>query len=145
MMKMSIVAAVALAVLQRSDGSMFVPLTTRPKSLNHHGGQVSLPGGKVELGESDLQAAVREFQEELGVSLEHATCCGALPPIYVYGSDNLVSPQVLFGNASADPWQPDLLEVDRVIELPLEVLRTRRSIETAMLLAELADLFETRA
>ena len=173
-------AAVALAVLQRSDGSMFVPLTTRPKSLKHHGGQVSLPGGKVELGESDLQAAVREFQEELGVSLDHATCCGALPPIYVYGSDNLVSPQVLFGNASADPWQPDLLEVDRVIELPLEVLRTRRSIvhvprsrslmrdgkivaefsfrapairfaehrvwgATAMLLAELADLFEPPA
>ncbi|MGV3486333.1 MAG: NUDIX hydrolase [Planctomycetaceae bacterium] len=169
-------AAVAMAVLQRRDGSMFVPLTTRPKSLKHHGGQVSLPGGKVEPGESDLQAAMREFQEELGVSLEHATCCGALPPIYVFGSDNLVSPLVLFGEASTDPWRPDLLEVDQVIEMPLEVIRTGRYMvrvtrtrelrrdltvvgefkfrtpairygvhriwgATAMLLAELADLF----
>lgn len=116
-------AAVAIAILQRPDGSMFVPLTTRPKSLKHHGGQVSLPGGQVEPGESDLQAAMREFQEELGVSLETAICCGSLPPIYVYASDHLVSPLVLVGEAPRQAWQPDLLEVDRVIEIPLEVLR----------------------
>ncbi len=121
-------AAVAIAMLRRPDGSMFVPLTTRPKSLKHHGGQVSLPGGKVELGESDLQAAQREFQEELGVAIDQATCCGTLPPLFVYGSDNLVSPIVLVGAAPQLPWQPDLLEVDRIIELPIEVLRSRHAI-----------------
>jgi 8-oxo-dGTP pyrophosphatase MutT (NUDIX family) len=121
-------AAVAISILKRNDGSFFVPLTTRPKSLKHHGGQVSLPGGKVEIGESDLQAAQREFHEELGVSIEHATHCGSLPPIYVYASDNLVSPIVLVGAAPQVSWEPDLLEVDRVIELPLEVLKSKRSL-----------------
>jgi hypothetical protein len=59
-------AAVAIALLKRDDGSTFIPLTMRPKSLKHHGGQVSLPGGKVELGESDLQAAMREFTRRDG-------------------------------------------------------------------------------
>ncbi len=115
-------AAVAIAILQRDDGSIFVPLTMRPQSLRHHGGQVSLPGGKMEDGESALQAALREFEEELGLPLPHVTYCGRLPPLYVYGSDNLVSPIVLVGKAPVIPWQPDLFEVDRVIELPLEQL-----------------------
>jgi 8-oxo-dGTP pyrophosphatase MutT (NUDIX family) len=148
----------------------------RPKSLRHHGGQISLPGGKIETGESDLQAALREFEEELGVSLSQATFCGTLPPIYVYASDNLVSPIVLVGDAPSVAWQPDLFEVDRVFELPLEVLLSKKPMSffsrqrhimrgdeavgsfqfktpvfhheghriwgaTAMLLAELSDLF----
>jgi len=120
-------AAVAITILRRDDGSMFIPLTVRPKSLKHHGGQVSLPGGKVEFGESDLQAAAREFHEEMGVALDDVVCCGSLPPIYVYASDNLVSPMVLVAAAPSGPWKPDLLEVDRVIELPLEVLELKRS------------------
>ena len=119
-------AAVAIAVLQREDGSMFVPLTMRPQSLRHHGGQVSLPGGKIEHGESDLQAALREFDEELGVALDQSLFCGTLTPLYVYSSDNLVSPIVLVGAAPATSWQPDLFEVDRVIELPLEVLLNKK-------------------
>lgn len=120
-------AAVVLALLKREDGSIFMPLTMRPKSLKHHGGQISLPGGKVELGESDLQAAMREFHEELGVALEQPLCCGSLPPLYVYASDNLVSPLVIVAAAPKSPWQPDLLEVDRVIELPIEVLLGKHS------------------
>jgi len=120
-------AAVLLALLKREDGSIFLPLTMRPKSLKHHGGQISLPGGKVELGESDLQAALREFHEELGLPLVHPLCCGSLSPLYVYGSDNLVSPLVMVAEAPKTPWQPDLLEVDRVIELPVEVLHSNHT------------------
>jgi len=120
-------AAVAIAILERKDGSMFVPLTMRPQSLRHHGGQVSLPGGKIESGESDLQAALREFEEELGVPVKEPKFCGALPPLYLYTSDNIVSPIVLVSAAPTVPWQPDLFEVDRVIELPLEVLLSRKS------------------
>lgn len=118
----------------------------RPQSLRHHGGQVSLPGGKIEDGESALQAALREFEEELGLPLPHATYCGSLTPLYVYGSDNLVSPIVLVGQAPVIPWQPDLFEVDRVIELPLErllsqqpavgLLRNRRLINAGEIVGE---------
>jgi 8-oxo-dGTP pyrophosphatase MutT (NUDIX family) len=121
-------AAVAIVLLRRVDGSLFIPLTRRPKSLRHHGGQVSLPGGKVELGESDLNAALREFTEELGVALENPIVCGTLPPLYVFASDNLVSPIIFAADAPRTNWQPDLLEVDQVIELPASVLTSRESI-----------------
>ncbi len=115
-------AAVAITLLKRADGTFFIPLTLRPKTLKHHGGQVSFPGGKVELGESDLQAAMREFEEELGLSLVDPIHCGSLPPLYVFASNNLVSPQVLVAQAPSQAWRPDVVEVERVIELPLETL-----------------------
>jgi hypothetical protein len=64
----------------------------------------------------------------MGIVLEHAIPCGTLPPIYVYASDNLVSPiVVVVAEAPTTEWKPDLLEVDRVIELPIEVLKSKRS------------------
>ena len=38
-------------------------------SLAHHGGQISLPGGAIDDGESASEAAVRELREELGVDV----------------------------------------------------------------------------
>ncbi len=73
-------------------------------------------------GESDLQAAMREFEEELGLPLVNPHHCGALPPLYVFASNNLVSPQVIVAQAPTEPWRPDLVEVERVIELPLATL-----------------------
>ncbi len=39
-------AAVAITLLQRDDGTFFIPLTLRPTTLKHHGGQVSFPAAK---------------------------------------------------------------------------------------------------
>ncbi len=115
-------AAVAITLLKREDGSYYIPLTLRPETLKHHGGQVCFPGGKIEPGETDLQAALREFEEELGVALSEPLYCGALPPLYVFASNNLVSPQVVVAAAPTEPWRPDVNEVDCVIEFPVERL-----------------------
>lgn len=116
------IAAVVIALYADAEGEWTIPLTLRPSSLQHHGGQICLPGGQVELEENILQAGLREFEEELGVRPELICCCGELSTQYVYASDNLVHPLVVLIQPPTQPWKPDPLEVEKVIPLHLSVL-----------------------
>ena len=116
-------AAVVIVVYpHRQTGRLCVTLTRRPKALSHHGGQVCLPGGQIEPGESSLQAALREYHEELGLPAEVIDVVGCLSPIYVFASDNLVETQIITAHTPTADWRPDPVEVDEVIEMPLECL-----------------------
>jgi 8-oxo-dGTP pyrophosphatase MutT (NUDIX family) len=109
-------AAVAL-VLCWDDGAWSVPLTVRCASLTRHGGQVSLPGGLVEPGESTPEAATRELVEELGVHVA-LTPIGELAPLFVFASNAVATPWL----AAIDHWPewiPHPPEVDRVLRLEL--------------------------
>ncbi len=115
-------AAVAVTIYEQPDGTWTIPLTLRPSTLQHHGGQVCLPGGQVEPGENVLEAALREFEEELGVRPAVRHHCGELSSVYVYASDNWVHPVVVVIEPPREPWKPDPIEVEQVIALPLDVL-----------------------
>jgi 8-oxo-dGTP pyrophosphatase MutT (NUDIX family) len=104
-------------------------LTLRPTTLQHHGGQVCLPGGRIEAGENARQAAVREFEEELGTDASHAEHCGELSTQYVYASDNLVHPVIFLLDKIKRPLVPDPVEVAEVIPLPLSELAKPERIE----------------
>jgi len=112
-------AAVMLLLFQRA-GRWHVPITKRPAALARHGGQISLPGGRIEPGETSAAAAQRELIEELGVG-QSVMQLGQLPQRYVYASDYVVTPHVAWVE-SPPKWAPDAREVERVVELPLEVL-----------------------
>ncbi|MEM6471981.1 MAG: CoA pyrophosphatase [Planctomycetota bacterium] len=113
-------AAVLIALYPSTDNDeIWVTLTRRPMTLSHHAGQVCLPGGRIEHGESAVEAAIREFKEELGVAPPSADPLGKMNPTYVFASDNVVTPIVVAGEAPATPWKPDPVEVDEVIEMPL--------------------------
>ena len=123
-------AAVAVAVFEGPTGGLHVPLTLRPTSLKHHGGQISFPGGQIEPGESASQAAIREFTEELGIPPAAEVLCGELDRQFVYASNNLVIP-VVFTFEKSDTWRPDASEVEEVIELPLsEILTSQNWVST---------------
>jgi len=115
-------AAVVIALYQQAPGRWTIPLTLRPRSLQHHGGQISLPGGRIERGEDAYTAALREFHEELGLRPNVTLRCGELSTQYVYASANLVQPVVAIIETPSEPWKPDPIEVEKVIELPLDVL-----------------------
>jgi 8-oxo-dGTP pyrophosphatase MutT (NUDIX family) len=155
--------AAVITLLVRRGGRWHVPLTQRPDQLRH-GGQISLPGGIVEPGESSADAAIRELEEELGTSLP-CHMIGQLQNCYVYASDFLISPW-LAATTHEPKWTPQADEVERVVELPLAVLLDPQSVDsmtikrgpltfrapcfrfgkdciwgaTAIILAELADL-----
>lgn len=116
-------AAVAIVVYpHQATGEMCLTLTRRPAALSHHGGQVCLPGGRIEPGESPLQAALREYHEELGVAADVIDEVGRLAPIYVFASDNLVETLIVTARTPAMHWRPDPVEVDEVIEMPIKSL-----------------------
>ena len=125
-----------------------IPLTLRPSTLLHHGGQICLPGGRVEEGESVQDAALREFEEELGVRPEVIQQCGMLSQQYVYASDNLVHPIVVTIHSPRNDWKPDPVEVAKVIPLPLSVLlddSARTSMFIRRPLGESVDFDSCRA
>jgi len=75
-------------------GIPHVVLTKRSQALEHHKGQISLPGGMVESDETPEQAAVREAQEEIGVDPEAVTLLGPLSLLYIPVSGFLMHPFV---------------------------------------------------
>ncbi len=118
-------AAVMLLLYQR-EGCWHLPLTERPATLVHHGGQICLPGGAVDEGESSSDAAIREMREELGIS-DEVTLLGRLADCYVFASNYLITPWVAITQAKPE-WRPHAGEVQRVVEMPLDVLLDDDSI-----------------
>jgi ADP-ribose pyrophosphatase YjhB (NUDIX family) len=104
-----------------------IPLIVRPDHLEHHAGQIALPGGMIEAGESSADAALRELHEELGVPRDGIELLGELSPIYVFASDNFVSPWVaMISRAPTFILNAD--EVAAVIELPVAVLVEKNAV-----------------
>jgi len=114
--------AAGLVLLYEHDGVWHVPLTLRGSSLRHHTGQVSLPGGRVDAGESIEGAALREAEEEVGVPSAAVEVLGRLTPLHVPVSGHLLHPVVGVA-ATRPPFRVAEAEVERLIEVPVERLR----------------------
>ena len=70
-------AAVAVVIAADNDeGSVL--LTRRASSLRAHSGQWALPGGRMDLGESAEDAALRELREEVNIELPNTSVLGLL-------------------------------------------------------------------
>lgn len=114
--------AAALVLLYPQAGEWHVPLTVRGSNLRHHTGQVSLPGGRLDEGESVEAAALREAHEEIGVAPDGVDVLGQLTPLPIPVSGHLLHPVV--GVAAARPaFVLHEHEVEALIEVPLADLR----------------------
>jgi 8-oxo-dGTP pyrophosphatase MutT (NUDIX family) len=60
-------AAVLLALTADEAGRLSLVFTERAAHLSAHAGQVGLPGGKIEAGETPAEAALREAEEEIAL------------------------------------------------------------------------------
>ncbi len=121
--------AAVLVMLERRSGQWVIPVTVRPDHLPDHPGQISLPGGRLEAGESFQQAAEREFHEELGCRVKPEQLLGELSPLYVYHSDYFVRPFVAI-SPTPNKYQPCPREVSRILYLPLASLCSSSPVAT---------------
>lgn len=114
-------ASVLLLLYPHADGLALVLIRRTENADDVHSGQISLPGGAQEPGESPVANALREAHEELGVSPGDVSLLGELSSLYIPPSDFLVQPVV--GSVDQPPtWSLQASEVAQVLEVPLDWL-----------------------
>jgi 8-oxo-dGTP pyrophosphatase MutT (NUDIX family) len=117
----------------RTHSAVLVPLyvdaglthavfTRRRHDLKRHAGEISFPGGRREPGETLLEAALREAQEEIGLPPEDVDVVGALEPVGTFVTNYAIYPFVGVIEPGTE-WVPQAREVAEVLELPLEEVR----------------------
>jgi 8-oxo-dGTP pyrophosphatase MutT (NUDIX family) len=102
-----------------SGGAAFV-LCRRPSRLRAHPGQWALPGGRVDPGESAIEAAQRETWEELGVDVAHVEVLGLLDD-YPTRSGFVITPVVLSARTDLE-LRPNAAEVAHAYRIGLAEL-----------------------
>jgi 8-oxo-dGTP pyrophosphatase MutT (NUDIX family) len=71
--------AAVMLLLWPQQQQLQLLLTRRALHLRHHPGQISFPGGRIEAGELAVEAALRETEEEVGISAATIQVVGSLP------------------------------------------------------------------
>jgi len=104
-----------------------IVLTRRRSDLRRHAGEISFPGGRRDAEDvSLLDTALREAEEEIGLTRTQVTPIGGLPPTSTFVTNYVIHPFV--GTIPEGiAWQLSPREVDAVLELPLGAVRSGRT------------------
>ena len=113
--------ASVLILLYPLNGELTFVLTRRADTLSNHTGQISLPGGGREPGETNNQTALRETAEELQINVDAVELMGHLTPLYVPASNYQIHPVVGY-ISQPPPFKPNPVEVAEILEMPLPML-----------------------
>lgn len=114
--------AAALLLLYPTPTGPAVALTVRSNSLARHPGQVSLPGGASDPGETAADTALREAAEEIGLDPASVRLLGELTPVHVLVSGFTLHPVVGVTDRRPD-FEAAPGEVDQILEVSLHDLR----------------------
>jgi 8-oxo-dGTP pyrophosphatase MutT (NUDIX family) len=124
--------AAALDAHGRTEAAVLIPMhgwpdnpglvfTERRGDLSRHAGEISFPGGRRDSGEELIETALREAEEEIGLSRDRVEVAGALPPVGTFVTNYKVHPFVglIPGGLRFEP-NPD--EVESVLVASLDDL-----------------------
>jgi 8-oxo-dGTP pyrophosphatase MutT (NUDIX family) len=114
-------AAGLLLVFPDASDRAHIVLTVRAGTLGRHSGQVSLPGGVIEPGESYADAALREAHEEIALDPALVRIAGALTPIDIPVSGFRLHP-IVGVTATRPPLAPADGEVARILDVAIDDL-----------------------
>jgi 8-oxo-dGTP pyrophosphatase MutT (NUDIX family) len=111
-----------LVPLYLDAGDLHAVFTKRRDDLRRHAGEISFPGGRQDEPDEDLRiTALRESEEEIGLSREEVDLIGALPPVGTFVTGYKIHPFVGVIRPG-HRWVPAPKEVEEVLELSLRAL-----------------------
>lgn len=110
-------SAVLVGLFETSRGVEAI-LTRRSQEMTNHRGEISFPGGRLDAGETVVDAALRETHEEIGLLPSDARVVGELNGMATVVSNSHIVP-IVARYASAPNFRAVNSEVDRVFSVPL--------------------------
>lgn len=113
-------AAVTVILTDDDHGHAALVLTLRSSHLKNHANQYALPGGRLDAGETEIDAALREMREEIGLTLDAGAILGRLDD-YPTRSGYLITPLVAWAPPHL-PMTANPDEVEQIYRVPLTEL-----------------------
>ena len=108
-------ASVLIVIFAESPKILMIK---KPITMNHHGGEIAFPGGKISDEDNDLlDTALRETKEETGITVEREKIIGQLEPVTTLNSGFTILPFVCILD-KIENLIPNS-EVDEFLEIPL--------------------------
>ncbi len=123
--------AAVLALLYPRDEQWHIVLIERVTHQDdRHSGQISFPGGRHDATDPDLETtALREAEEEVGVTANRIELIGELTDLYIPVSNYLVHPYVGFTQYQPD-FVPEEREVNDILEVPFSLFLKKDTVRT---------------
>lgn len=109
-------SAVMILLVEEND-ELYILFEKRALTLRRQPGDISLPGGAIEPGETPKEAAIRETEEELNLCREDIEYLGEMD-YFISPYNNMILPFV--GKISSKEIHPNHNEVDHVFKVPLK-------------------------
>lgn len=116
------IPSAVLLLLFEKDDEYHVLFTRRSEKVEHHKGEISFPGGRVDEEDRDLlHTALREGEEEIGLNPEDIKILGRLDDFFTVATQYIVTP---FVGEIPYPYEFRVSEdeIDELIEVPLNAL-----------------------
>lgn len=113
-------SAVLVLLTNTLTDNFNILLTLRSDNLKSHSGQISFPGGRIEQGESPIEAALRETLEEIALPKNEVQVISQMSELYVPPSNSLIFPFI--GTTNFNHFSPNFTEVQEIIEVPFSFL-----------------------
>jgi 8-oxo-dGTP pyrophosphatase MutT (NUDIX family) len=110
-------SAVLVGLFESKNGVEAI-LTRRSQELTNHRGEISFPGGRLEIGETPVDAALRETHEEIGIAPSDARIVGELNSMSTVVSNSHIVP-IVATYGGTPTFSAINSEVDRVFSVPL--------------------------
>ena len=120
-------AAVAIILFQEDKKLKFF-LTRRTSNVDHHKGEISLPGGAQDKGESFKDTSLRESEEEIGINIS-LELIGKLTPLYAPVSGFLIHPYVWYSKDKPSTTINEN-EVESIHDIDLDELQDDTTLST---------------
>lgn len=115
-------AAVLITLFEENDET-YIAFIRRASTLRAHSGEIAFPGGAADVSDVSLiMTALREAQEEIGLTSSRVEVLGIMPTVFTVVSNFLITPVVAYLPEGPGPLQLQESEVSEIIFLPLQGL-----------------------